>query len=102
MKATRTLTVCLLSLGLAISAFGSGTSGKAPKQAKFAHKQAKKANKQEDKSEKAAFKQQLKNEHAACKANPHSAACHDLKQRQKMEERDFKAEEKAEKRADKK
>jgi len=95
MKATRTLTVCLLALGLAVCAFGSGTAGAktAPKHAKFVQK----AEKQEEKSEKKAFKQQIKSERAACKANNHSAACHNLKQRQKMEKRDFKAEEKAEK-----
>ena len=83
MKATRTLTVFLLSVGLAISAFGSGAGTKAPKPNKFAHKQAKLADKQEGKSEKAALK-------AECKNNHKSAAC-------KQAKRDFKAEEKAEK-----
>ena len=77
----RTLIVSLLSLGLAVSAFGNG-AGKAPKHNKFAQKQAKLAGKQEDKSEKAALK-------AECKNNK-SAAC-------KQAKRDFKAEEKAEK-----
>jgi len=104
MKATRTLTVYLLSLGLAISAFGGATTSAttAPKHAKFAQKQASQTEKQQEKSEKAAFKQHLKSERAACKANPNRVACHDLKQRQKMEKRDFKAEEKSEKRGFKK
>ena len=103
MKATRTLTVYLLSLGLAISAFGGATTSAttAPKHAKFAQKQASQTEKQQEKSEKAAFKQHLKSERAACKANPNRVACHDLKQRQKMEKRDFK-EEKSEKRGFKK
>ena len=83
----RTLMVGLLSLGLAISAFGSGAGTKAPKHNKFAQKQAKLADKQEDKSEKGALK-------AECKNNK-SAAC-------KQAKRDFKAEEKAEKQTAKK
>jgi hypothetical protein len=96
MKAIRILSVFLISLGLALSAFASGPGGNA------SPKPAKSAQKQEDKSEKRAFKQQLKSQRAECREHPNSAGCSDLKHRQKIEKRAFKADEKAEKNDSKK
>lgn len=53
--------------------------------------------KQDAKLQKAAFKQQLKDQRAGCRMNRKTVACNDLKERQKMEKRQFKAAEKDEK-----
>lgn len=53
--------------------------------------------KRDAKLEKAAFKQQLKDQRAGCRLHPKTVACNDLKERQRMEKRQFKAAEKEEK-----
>lgn len=74
----RAITVFVLSMAVATSAFGYGKDAKLPKSA---HKQAKLADKQEDKGEKAQLK----------------AYCRDHSKAQcKQAKRSFKAEEKAE------
>lgn len=74
----KAITVCVLAMAMASSAFGYGKEAKVPKSA---HKQAKLADKQEDKTEKADLK----------------AYCRDHSKAQcKQAKHNFKAEEKAE------
>ena len=84
MKPTRLLTVMFLCVGLASA---SGSSAKA----KSMHNDYKRADKLADKAEKKTFKQHLKAERAACKHHPHTVACNDIKERQRIEKRQFKA-----------
>ncbi|HWC20553.1 MAG TPA: hypothetical protein VG498_26280 [Terriglobales bacterium] len=84
MRPTHILMIMFLSVGLA-SASGSG-----PK-TKSMHTDYKQADKQADKAEKKNFKQHLKAERAACKHHPHTVACNDIKERQRIEKRQFKA-----------
>src|SRR5689334_12752153 len=68
-------------------------AGGAPK-ANDTNSQRKDSHKEESKAEKKNFKQHLKEERAACKHHRHTVACNDLKERQRIEKRQFKAGEK--------
>ena len=86
MKAVRILTVLVLAIGMnSILASGSEQSN------------SRHGEKHDAKLEKTAFKQQLKDQRAGCRLHPKTVACNDLKERQRMEKRQFKAAEKDEK-----
>jgi len=87
MKATRIVSLVLL-VGL-----GSAFAGSGPK-TKDMKNEYKDLGKQESKAEKKNFKQHLKQESADCKHHRHTVACNDLKERQRIEKRQFKAGEK--------
>ena len=84
MKAMHILVVLFLSVGL-----NSALADNGPK-ANPIYKDHKN-DKHEEKAEKAAFKQRLKEQRAECKHHPHTVACNDLKERQRIQKRQFKA-----------
>ena len=85
MKVMHILIVLFLCVG-----FNSAFADNGPR-ANPIYKDRKNADKQRDKAEKAALKQRLKEERAECKPHPHTVACNDLKERQRIEKRQFKA-----------
>lgn len=84
MKAMHSLVVLFLSVGL-----NSAFADNGPKD-NLIYKDYEK-DKHEEKAEKAAFKQRLKEERSGCKHHPHTVACNDLKERQRIEKRQFEA-----------
>ena len=86
MNIKRILVTTFTTMGLASCAFGAS--------------EPKSDFKREDKAARAAFKQQLKDQRVDCRRHPHTVACNDLKERQKMEKRQFRTAEKAAKAGD--
>lgn len=84
MKAKHTLVVLFLSVGFNFAFADNGSK------ANPIYKEHKN-DKREEKAEKVAFKQRLKEERSECKRHPHTVACNDLKERQRIEKRQFKA-----------
>lgn len=85
MKPMHILTVLFLSVGL-----NSAFADNGPKASPL-YTDPKSPDEQRDKAEKTAFRQQLKEERSECKHHPHTVACNDLKERQRIEKRQFKA-----------
>jgi len=87
MKAKR-IVLLVLMVGL-----GSAFAGSRP-QANNRNKEQRNSERQESNADKKDFKQHLKDERAECKHHRHTVACNDLKERQRIEKRQFKAGEK--------
>ena len=84
MRATPMLLLAFLAIGP-----GSAFAGSGPKTKALDHDHGK-SEKQEYKSANKSFKQHLKEERAECKHHRHTVACNDLKERQRIEKRQFK------------
>ena len=87
MKAARLGSLVLL-VGL-----GSAFAASGPK-AKDMNSEYTDLGKQDSRAEKKNFKQHLKQQRADCRHHRHTVACNDLKERQRIEKRQFKAGEK--------
>lgn len=86
LKAARIVSLVL------IAGLGSAFAGSGPR-AKDMNREYNDAGKRASRAEKD-FKQHLKEERAQCKHHRHTVACNDLKERQRIEKRQFKAGEK--------